>query len=730
MNKQQQKIIDVSREVSSKVGDDFFRALVLELSEALGCNYGLIAQIDKENATSNILGICADGEIGENFSYSLAGTPCADVKDTGVCIFECDVQIHFPDDQILKDINAESFVGIGLTNSKQECIGILEVLDRNPITEPEKVEEFLRVFGSRASAEIERRELTISLEENIEAYRTLFELSNDSHLLINAKKLSIIDCNNSAVKYFNLMNKQGLIGKSAAHLFGQSNITLQSILNITLPEAELSITEQFQRIETQLIDHKKELFFVELTTTIIQINGESRILLVIRDLTATHKALDELNRSQREYQFLAFNDPLTLLQNRRALQNKLHSFETVDHKCDIFMMILDLDNFKEVNDSLGHLVGDQLLKQLAQRLQTTLSNTSTHLFRLGGDEFAVLLEEQNQKQITALTKNLITLIENPFDIGGMEICVNCSIGLAKYNGNMSSSSDLMRAADIAMYQSKASSSERYHFYDLEMDVHSRNHLQLVSDLRSGLDKGEIVAFYQPKIDLSDMSIVGFEALARWQHPKLGMIAPDVFIEIAEVSNNIQMLTDKILKDACHALRKLPNNQHYNMAINISPRILLDSSFLAKLEEVLSSCDISANQLELEITESTLMKDPERALIIATKIAKLGMKLSVDDFGTGYSSLAYLKRLPVTTLKIDREFIKDMVNDEQDKVIVQSVIDLAKNLGMNVIAEGIEDEATQTLLQTMRCHQAQGYLYAKPFPEHQLSDWVSKWNALH
>lgn len=723
------QVSKLSKEVSDKIGDDFFQSLVIELSDILNCDYGLIAEVDKESSTANILALSADGKIVDNFSYSLVGTPCADVSNTGVCFFPKDVQDLYPDDHILKEINAEAFVGIGLVNSNNECIGLLEVLNRSPIEDSEFKESMLRIFGSRASAEIERQRTIQALKDSESFYRTLFELGSDSHLLIDAENLSIIDCNKKAIEYLKLSSRKDLINKSVAHMFGVQCENLQPIafaVSRLLPLRDTKIS----RVETKLLNKFNEEQEAEVTISPIKLNDKPHLLIVIRDLSEILQLMEQLKSSQEELQSIAYYDSLTSLPNRRSLHEKMDKLDASGERNNIFMMILDLDNFKEVNDSLGHYIGDQMLQKVSHRVETLIPDEAT-FYRLGGDEFAIVVTNATKKDVSEIAETLIAALEKPFNIADMDMSIGCSIGIANFSDNMKTTSELMRAADVAMYQAKNTTTQSYQFYDSKMDIYSRNRLQIISDFKPGLANDEFSAYYQPKINLDDMKVIGFEVLARWQHNNLGMIPPSTFIEIAEMSNNIKMLTIKILNDACATLKEWQQQGFdFQIAVNISARVLLDEGLIEIIDNIIAQYDIDPQLLEFEITESTLMKDPERALDIAQKITDRGITLSIDDFGTGYSSLSYLKGFPISSLKIDREFIRDMIDDNQDKIIVKSVIGLALNLGLKVVAEGIENEHTEDLLKTMNCHQAQGFLYSKPLPKSEITDWLENYNKQH
>ena len=432
-------------------------------------------------------------------------------------------------------------------------------------------------------------------------------------------------------------------------------------------------------------------------------------------------------RQLREFEFQAQHDTLTGLANR-SLLHKYFSKQVINRNNESTqisaLMLMDLDRFKDVNDTLGHHIGDLLLRQISLRLKAILGERSGLAARLGGDEFALLLTNiEDLDEVRVFCEEIQRDIRQPFVINNMSLEVGASIGIAMYPRDGKDSHELLRSADVAMYQSKTDNTE-YEFYDQSQDSHSVERLAIMNDLNIGIRENQFVLHYQPKIDISSGAVSGFEALIRWHHPELGLLMPNTFIPYAEISDSIFRLTEHVLEMALRQ-QKVWRDQgkNYTVAVNLSARNLHDTNCLVVLQELLEKYQSDPTLLELEITETMLMKDPEHAITILTQLSDIGIQLSVDDFGTGYSSLAYLKRLPINTLKIDRTFVKDMVENEQDRIIVQSTIGLAQNLGLRVIAEGVEDEESLSHLRDMSCNQAQGYHICRPLPWDKLAEWI-------
>ena len=423
--------------------------------------------------------------------------------------------------------------------------------------------------------------------------------------------------------------------------------------------------------------------------------------------------------------YQALHDPLTGLLNRTALHNDCR--DAIERLSDghrqLALLLLDLDRFKEVNDTLGHKVGDDLLRHIGPRVRQALGQQTASCYRLGGDEFAVLLPQvADAAEATAMAEAVVDALRQPFQAGGMNLEIGGSIGVAVYPEHGNDSHALLRCADVAMYAAKRASVAVMR-YRPELDANTPERLTLMSELGTAIREGQLALHYQPKIDIAHQRIIGCEALVRWHHPSLGIIPPDRFIPLAEMSDLIQPLTEQVVTQALIQLRAWHEaGLDLSVSVNLSVRNLLDHNCGTRLEELFERHPADPSRLELEITETALMSDPDRALAQIQRIGAFGVRLSIDDFGTGYSSLAYLKRLPLHALKIDRSFVSSMLEDEQDLIIVRSTINLAHSLGLDVVAEGVEDRGTAQALRAMDCDYAQGFYFNRALPAADFIDW--------
>lgn len=450
----------------------------------------------------------------------------------------------------------------------------------------------------------------------------------------------------------------------------------------------------------------------------------------VANITSIGEDITERKRAERELAHLALYDALTDLPNRQLLYDRLAQAILVVAReggaCAL--LIIDLDSFKEINDTLGHTVGDALLKLVALRLRGCLRDTDT-LARQGGDEFAMVLSGADQLQAERMAYTILTVFETPFDIDGMATRINVSIGIAQYPQHGQSPDELLRHADVAMCIAKQEHGG-YALHVPKRDPHSRVRLALSAEFNNALERGELELYYQPILRLRDHALIGMEALTRWHHPLRGFLLPREFIPHMERQRLIRQHTLWAIESAARqSAQWRASGLDIPIAVNLSPKLLRDSSFVRETLVLLDNND-AVPWLELEMTENALMENPVLVLELLAPLRLRGVRLSIDDFGTGYSSLAYLRGFQADTLKIDQTFIHDMTTSESSAIIVRAVIQLAHNLGMQVIAEGVENQETYDRLCTLGCDAAQGYHLGRPMPAGDCLPWVDEMLARH
>ncbi len=580
-------VSQIAQGVVSQTGESFFRSLVGHLARVLDADLAFVGEIrpDDPGRVRTIAVDSAQGPVPD-FEYELAGSPCETIIGGGLCAYPDHVAELFPRDVGLARRGINAYVGAPLGDARGRALGLMAVLFRDRLEDASFVENLLRIFASRASAELER----------------------------------------------------------GHHL--------------------------------------------------------------------------------RTLEHLAHHDPLTDLPNRVLLKRCVDA-GAGPGEAGGALLLIDLDRFKEINDTLGHPVGDVLLQRVAAELREGMAEFSGGcVARLGGDEFALWIPGAcDREAATAAAKRVLELLTAPIDIEGYRLGVGASVGIALAPAHATSSSGLLRCADVAMYAAKRTGSS-YATYDATQDPYSTERLALLSDLGGAVRAGELRVHYQPRVRLADGAVRGFEALVRWSHPRHGLLPPARFVPLAELSEVIQPLTIWVLDAALRQQRAWRDlGRELAVSVNLSARHLMDEGCAERIAELLARTGAQPAALELEITESAIITDPERASATLGRIRALGVRVAIDDFGTGFSSLSHLKRLPLNALKIDVSFVRQMLGSPADRVIVESTIHLAHDLGLAVVAEGVEDEATLAALRAQGCDEGQGYFIGRPMSADDASAWL-------
>ncbi|QOP45488.1 bifunctional diguanylate cyclase/phosphodiesterase [Sulfurimonas paralvinellae] len=437
---------------------------------------------------------------------------------------------------------------------------------------------------------------------------------------------------------------------------------------------------------------------------------------------------EELQKQSKKMQYLAHHDSLTALPNKNLFLDRLK--QAIKHAKrqhnSLGVLFLDLDRFKEINDTYGHDVGDELLRRISQRLQEIVRDDDT-VARIGGDEFTVILPNTDQVNVVKVVEKIFEDMKRPFILSGVDIHATFSVGISIYKQDGETPDILLRNADTAMYKAKDSGKNTYQFYNQQMTELVRKRLQLDTDIRNGLKNGEFEAYYQPKIDATTLRVAGLEALIRWNHPTKGLLYPVEFIPFAEEIGLITEIDQYMLTHCVNQLVEWEAAGYHTgkLSINVSTKKLESDNFRSELYRLIEKSRVNTDLLELEILESQIMRDPEHSIDILRSVRSLGISISIDDFGTGYSSLSYLKKLPVSKLKIDRSFIIDVPEDEDDVAIVRTIISLAKNLKLEIIAEGVETEGQVEFLVQEGCRNIQGYYYSKALTKTECEAFMKK-----
>lgn len=435
------------------------------------------------------------------------------------------------------------------------------------------------------------------------------------------------------------------------------------------------------------------------------------------------ESLKKIDHEKDRFEYQATHDNLTNLPNRILLLDRLEqSIQVAERNHEkIALVFIDLDYFKKINDSLGHSIGDQVLVQISQRMMDTKRSSDT-LARLGGDEFCLILNGVNRTDdVSKILVKCMQIVKEPFEIEDKTLYLGMSMGVSIFPDDGKDTDTLLRNADAAMYKAKDDGRNTYAFYNHIMTEKAFERIFLETALREAISKNELVVYYQPQVDSVSKSVIGMEALVRWLHPTMGVITPNQFIPLAEDTGMIVQLDRMVMEMAISQFSQWRKAEVFSghLSLNLAVKQLEEPSFVDFFKALLEEKKFPTHAIELEVTESQIMNKPEASIDVLQKISDLGVRLSVDDFGTGYSSLAYLKKLPIQKLKIDRSFIKDLPTDNEDVAISKTIIGLGENLNLDVIAEGVETKDQMAFLLENGCHQIQGYYYSKPIPADEM-----------
>ena len=548
----------------------------------------------------------------------------------------------------------------------------------------------------------------------------IVESSNDAIIVKDLNGI-ITNWNSGAERIFGYRASE-IIGCSISLLIPPDRLEEESKIMKLVKRGKL--TDHFETVRWGKGDKP-----IDVSVTISPVkNSEGKIIgasKIARDIT-------QRKGSQERIQYLAHYDSLTGLPNRTLLADrmKIAIGNAARYSKRLALLFVDLDRFKLVNDSLGHEIGDKLLKVAAERMQSTIRHIDT-ISRLGGDEFIVLLSQIVAAEDAArVAEKLIAAVSEPYPIEEHELLLTASVGISIYPESGTEANSLLRNADASMYSAKESGRNRYRFYTEDLTSRVTERLRLERDLRGAIERDEIFVVYQPQIELATRRVIGAEALMRWRHPGRGLVLPASFIPVAEDSGLILSLGEHILRESCVQARQWHDRYGFDVsvAVNISAVQFRQKDFTEVVLRVLADTGISPSCLELEVTESVIMQGVESVVEKMRILGAHGIKIAIDDFGTGYSSLSYLRQFHVDRLKIDQSFIHDLPDNADAEAIIRAIVAMGRSLGLHVIAEGVETEVQAQFLQSIECDESQGYLYAKPMMARDFEAWLTDWKS--
>jgi diguanylate cyclase (GGDEF)-like protein/PAS domain S-box-containing protein len=569
----------------------------------------------------------------------------------------------------------------------------------------------LLISGERARIQAQVKDSTARLREREARLQAILDKAADAILTIGSDG-RLMSANGAAGRLFGYLPEQ-MPGLPLARLLPQDDAPpLDNPTAVVLRRIAASSSHAHQLTGQRSDDQR---FPLAVSVSEVELPDEHLFVAILHDLTQQHQAQERIHR-------LAHHDPLTGLANRLSLNLRLEQLlaQTRRSHGTAAVLFIDLDHFKKINDTHGHQTGDLLLQAVAQRLQELLREVDT-IARLGGDEFIVVTAGTvSPDEASAIAVRIVEALGAPYQLDGKAVHSGASVGVAMFPGDGADAGTLLRHADTAMYAAKSQGRGNFQFFSAAMNLATHERLMLESRLWLALEQHEFELYLQPQVRLADQAVIGAEALLRWHHPELGLVGPDRFIPIAEESGLILPLGDWVLQQAAMLLAgwRARGLGHLRLAVNLSARQCHGAGLLPQLDRLLAEYGLEPSLLELEITESAAMQDPERSRKLLRELRARGCKVAIDDFGTGYSSLSYLKLFEIDRIKIDRGFVKDIESDPNDAVIVAATIALAHSLGLSVVAEGVETAAQRDFLRAKQCEEGQGYLFARPMPAAQ------------
>jgi diguanylate cyclase (GGDEF)-like protein/PAS domain S-box-containing protein len=718
-------IIEAQRELAAADGDlETVMQLIAERSQAIiEADGAMVNLIDGENLhTRGASGIAtAAFDAVRPISSSVARYAIESGQPVLVSDAPHDPRVN---QELRAKIGDESLICVPL-RSGAEVIGTLNVMScdaRQRLDDDDReILEMLSVVLAAAVARAAQLEAREAEAQALTRFRTLFQGASIG-IVRMSREGSIIEVN-PALEQMLQTDASLLVGRAfSEHLVTEHRTMVDALLG----EMMTGQRESFE-LEARSQPPSGELTWwrVRAVRERDQLGTPSFAVAMIEDITEHKRAERELIDQAALNEYQALHDPLTGLPNRVLFGERIGQAirHARRHESQLAVLLIDLDRFKEVNDSLGHPAGDQLLIEVTDRIGTAIRDSDTFA-RLGGDEFGLLLPElKNGEGVVPVLERITAALEAPITVHSLPLAVEASIGVAMYPDNGDEAQVLIQRADVAMYEAKRESTSAC-FFDQESHRYDTSRLTLVGELRRAIERNELVLHYQPKATLDNASVSSVEALLRWQHPTRGLIFPDAFIPIAQETSLIGPLTLHVVELALRQGRTWRDaGMDLTISVNLSTRNLLDRELPRRLEELLENAEMPASALELEVTESSMLANPKRAKLVLGELSALGIRLSIDDFGTGYSSLCYLRELPIDEIKIDRSFVMRMSEQQDDVAIVRSTIDLGRNLGLEVVAEGVETREIWDKLRELGCPIAQGYYLSRPVPAGVLTEWL-------
>lgn len=710
------RIKSIVKSLANINSSNFFHDICLSLSKAIDANFVFIATLSENNTLATTISLASQGEIVENISYSLIQSPCEQVIDSSVCTHRCDVQQLYPNDQLLIDMDIEGYVGIPLKNVEGDIVALLVTLFQEPIYNTNEIETLFLLFSGLIEKELHKK----TYSEKLELTNTIIENSHEA-ILISDKKNRILYVNKAFTE---------ITGYSKSDAVGnQPNLLQSGHHNNTFYQNMWQTLNTKGHWQGELWNKRKnnEIYpeWLSISAIYDQDNQLSHYVSFFSDITEINKDKNKIKRQR-------YFDALTKLANKKRLFEQVdqtieENFQNPsDHQSICGLFVMDLDLFKNINNTYGHAFGDKLLILIANRLNSLIRDTDI-VARTSGDNFALFIKNlPSQLGAQRIANNIAKAFSQPFHIDGKTTNCTLSIGISLFPHDGKNADSLFKKAEQAMFDAKDNGRNSFSFFTSYMEENSARILKLKEDLEGALSHNELDVVFQPIVSLKTQSVHKFEALVRWKNNGT-WVSPVDFIPIAENFGLIEQVGEIVLRKSCLVLRKLKELGFTDIVFNINrsiyefPRERVNKNLWL---DTIEACGLSPSDICFELTESVLApENSDNNIILLNKLQAAGSQIALDDFGTGYSSLSYLRRFSIDVLKIDRSFIKEMTVVHDDKVLVSAIISMAKALGILVVAEGVELKEEVEILALLDCDFIQGFYFSKPLPSEALAGYL-------
>jgi len=726
-NKKEKAIQEIISSMYKKDDVPFMDAITLQFSKTLNADHVFVGEIQDSQLSVKTLSHCMDKQIVDGFEYNLKGTPCELVYDGKISIFPQNVRSLFPGDKDLQDLNIEAYAGIPLFNDKKETFGLIVALFRDSIEDPEFVTSTISLFANIVANEYERQKAQKAVNEQAIYYQSIIDGVKEPLMVID-DNYNIVLMNKAADNHKVLSKINDIKHPKCYEVSHKQEVPCDGI-NHPCP-LKLAMEKKEQIIITHNHeDEKGNPHYVELAATPLY-DKNNRFIGIIessKDITEHIHTREQLKVYKDKLHYEEHYNTLTNLPNRILFFDRVtQAIQHANKEGNKFVLLfIDIDNFKTINDSYGVDAGNEVLKAVGGYLEKFV-NDGGSVAHFGADEFGILIHSiDNTNSVIDHLDRLHKAFKEPIHVDKNKVYISVSIGISIYPDDSSDSSDILKYADIALHKAKANGKNTYEFYTQELTNEAYERIVLENNLREAIVQNELVTYYQPKVDAESEKIVGMEALVRWNNKEKGLVSPAQFIPLAEEIKLISEIDLWMLHNVSKQIsqwHKMGLNPGI-VSINITIQTLRMDNFKNILVDILNNNSCKAECIELEITESQLMNNPNLTINTLLEIKKIGIRISVDDFGTGYSSLAYLKKLPIDTLKIDKAFIDELPYNEDDVAISTTIITLAKSLKLDILAEGVENKEQKDFLLQKECNTIQGYYFYKPLKSDEIEKLI-------